>query len=454
MSHAQKQMDRTGAAETPPLPMRSSSASRGDGIGFHLLLGLAVTILLVGGIGAWAMTTPLAGAVIAGGTVVVESNVKKVQHQTGGVVGEILVREGDDVAAGQLVVRLDETTTRANLQILTQQLDRVVVQRARLESERLGLSEMKVPADLASRLSDPDVAALVQAERALFESRAKAIAGQQAQLRTREEQFHRQIEGLEAQRNAVEESADLVARDLISLEALYAKNLVSLERMRALQLDQSRLRGDRGRLSATIAEIQGRVSETQLQIIQIGEDMRKEVNEDLRDSEGREVELAERKLVALEQLRRTAIRAPQAGVVQELSVHTVGGVIAPGETIMLIVPEADELAIDARISPVNIDDVEAGQPVLVRFSAFDMNTTPICPGSVHRISADQIRDPNTQLSFFVARIAVTEEKSCLPDLQRLKPGMPAEVHIQTGERSVLSYFMKPLTDQMNRAFRQ
>jgi HlyD family secretion protein len=429
-----------------------SSATARDGIRANLLLGLAVTILLIGGVGAWATTTSLAGAVIAAGTVVVESNVKKVQHQSGGIVGEILVREGDTVAAGDVVMRLDETVARASLQILTQQLDRTIARRARLESERLGLAAMKIPATFEKRLSDLEVAALMEGERLLFESRAKALAGQKSQLETRAGQLRRQIEGLDAQRRSVDESARLVANDLESMGTLYSRKLVALERVSDLQLELSRLRGESGRLVAAIAEIEGKISETKLQIIQIGEDMRKDVNEDLRDMEGREVELAERKLVAQDQLARTTIRAPQAGIVQELAVHTVGGVIGASETMMLIVPATDGLVIDARISPVSIDDVVPGQPVAIRFSAFDANTTPICDGSVQRISADLLKDPQTQIPYFVARVKLDDRKTCLDETKRLLPGMPAEVHIQTGERNVWSYVMKPLTDQMARAF--
>ncbi len=436
-----------------PNQQRSASSAR-DGVRANLLLGLAVTILFVGGVGAWAAATSLAGAVIAAGTVVVESNVKKVQHQSGGIVGEILVREGDTVAAGEVVIRLDETISRASLQILTQQLDRTIARQARLESERLGHAAMNIPVALEKRLLDPEIAALMEGERLLFESRTKALAGQKSQLETRAEQFRRQIEGLDAQQHAVDESARLVAKDLESMGTLYSKKLVGLERISDLQLELSRLRGESGRLIAAIAEIEGKISETKLQIIQVGEDMRKDVNEDLRDMEGQEVELAERKLVAQDQLARTTIRAPQGGIVQELAVHTVGGVVGPGETVMLIVPGTDGLVIDARISPVSIDEVAPGQSVSIRFPAFDANTTPICDGTVQRVSADLLKDPQTQVSYFIARVKLDDRKACLNETKRLQPGMPAEVHIQTGERNVWSYVMKPLTDQMARAFTQ
>ncbi|RWG76533.1 MAG: HlyD family type I secretion periplasmic adaptor subunit [Mesorhizobium sp.] len=426
----------------------------GEGIRANILVGMAISLLLIGGVGAWAATTSLAGAIIASGTVVVESSAKKVQHQTGGIVGAILVREGDRVDEGDIMVRLDETMTRANLKIIAQQYDRTVARRARLQAERLGLSEIKLPNDLAKRLGDPDVDALVAGEKALFESRITADTGLKSQLQTRSEQLGRQIEGLAAQRKATDWSAALVEKDYDSLKSLYDKKLVPLERVSDLQLELSRLRGESGRLAAAIAETEGKISETRLQALQVDEDMRKDVNEDLRELDAKEVELIERKVVAEDQLARTEIRAPRSGFVQELAVHTVGGVIAPGETIMLIVPEQDRLVVDAMVSPGSIDDVVPGQPVSIRFSAFDATTTPECKGTVQRVSADLIKDPQRQISYFVARTVLDDQKSCLQNTKRLQPGMPAEVHIQTGERYVWSYVMKPLSDQVHRAFRE
>jgi HlyD family secretion protein len=429
-------------------------AGSGEGIRANMLFGLSVSILLIGGVGAWAATTSLAGAVLASGDVVVESNSKKVQHQTGGIVGAILVKEGDRVSAGDVIVRLDETTTRANLQIIAQQYYRTVARQARLQAERLGMPEIKFSGDLLERGTNPDLEAIIAGEKALFESRTKASTGLKSQLEARSGQLKRQIEGLNAQRKATEDAAALVERDYNSLQKLYEEKLVSLERVSKLQLELSRLQGESGRLAAAIAETEGKISETALQALQVDEEMRKEVNEELRELDGKEVELIERKVVAKDQLARTEIRAPQSGFVQELAVHTVGGVVTPGETLMLIVPEADNLVIDAMVAPASVDDVKPGQPVSIRFPAFDASTTPECKGTVQRVSADLIKDPQRQVSYFVARTILDDQADCLKDARRLQPGMPAEVHIQTGERNVLSYVMKPLSDQMSRAFRE
>lgn len=427
---------------------------KSDGIRRNVLIGLSISTLLIGGLGVWAGTSMLAGAVIAGGTVVVETSVKKVQHQTGGIVGEILVQNGDHVEAGQTLMKLDETMTRANLQIFAQQLDRADARLARLEAESIGAADMKIPVSLASRVNDPDIAELLVGERALFESRATFVKGQQAQLGERIGQYEQQIEGLKAQQKSNDDSLALTRDDFRTVEDLYRKKLVPLDRISALRQNIARLEGEDGRLIAAVAETQGRISETRLQITQLAEDQRREANTDLRDTEGKRVELMERKLVAEDQLSRTTIRAPQAGFVEQLQIHTVGGVINPGETIMNIVPQADRLVVDARVAPVSIDDVSPGQPVRIRFPAFDMATTPECHGEVDRVSADLIREPQQQVAYYEARIKVNDESTCLKGVRKLLPGMPAEVFIQTADRGVWSYFMKPILDQVNRSFKE
>ncbi len=424
-----------------------------DGIRTNLVLGMATCFLLVVGGGLWLGLSKISGAVIAPATVVVESNTKKVQHQTGGTIGAIFAQDGDHVNAGDVLVRLDDTLTRANLRIISQELDRATIRLARLEAEQRNLPEIELPPGIRARMGDVQVVALVSGERKVFESRAAALAGQKAQLKSRSQQLARQVEGLKAQQAAIDQSVVLLDGDLDDVEKLYKKRLVSKERVSGVRLDATRNHGESGRLAAAVAEAQARISETELQILQLDEQKSSEVAGELRDTEAKQTELSERMIVAENELARTDVRASQSGMIQESSVHTVGGVIGPGEVLMMIVPDTDNLVVDGLISPSRIDDVYPGQHVSIRFPAFDAGTTPVCEGSVQRISADLIKDQQRQLSYFSARIKVENRAACLTDAKVLKPGMPAEIHIRTDERSVWSYLLKPLTDQMSRAFR-
>lgn len=425
-----------------------------DGIRANLVLGLATTFLLIVGGGLWLGLTKIAGAVIAPATVVVESNVKKVQHLTGGTIGAIFAQDGDHVQAGDVVLRLDDTLTKANLQMISEDLNRATVHLARLEAERQGMSDMHLPAAIQAQMDNPQLAALVSGERAVFESRAAALTGQKAQLQSRSKQLERQIDGLKSQQAAEDNAVVLLDKDLADVEGLYSKKLVSKERLSTARLEATRARGESGRLAAAVAEAEARISETALQILQLDEQKRSDATSELRETEAKQTELNERKIVAQDELTKTTIRAPQSGTVQESSVHTIGGVIGPGEVLMMVVPDTDNLVVDALIPPSRIDDIRPGQPVSIRFPAFDAGTTPACQGSVQRTSADLIKDQQHQLSYFSARIKVENKSSCLTEDKVLKPGMPAEVHISTDERSVWSYLLKPLTDQMSRAFRQ
>ncbi|MBB6411262.1 HlyD family type I secretion periplasmic adaptor subunit [Mesorhizobium sangaii] len=454
MSLAPTQTADLTRSHAPTLPALQRSSMRGDGVRWTIGSGLVVVAALVGGIGIWAGTTSLAGAVIASGTVVVESNVKKVQEQTGGTVREILVRNGDKVTAGQVLVRFDDTVARANLGIIGQQLDRARLQMTRLEAETIGRDEMIIPDDLSARASDPAMAILIAGENALHRSNMTLLESQKAQLGTRNDQYREQIEGLKAQRDAALEALDLATNDLVIIQDLYAKRFASLDRLTALKTQTIQQKGEAGRLLAAIAEVEGRISENALASIQLDNDFRKSANADLREAEGKEAELVERKQVAMDQLDHMTIKAPQSGVVQELAIHTVGGVVASGETMMLIVPQTDDLVIDAQVPPLRIDDVSLGQAVVIRFSAFDRNTTPECHGTVDRISPDLVKDTANRTAYYEARINITDEAVCLKTATRLIPGMPAELHIQTGDRTVWSYLMKPITDQLSRAFRE
>lgn len=422
----------------------------------YIVSGMLIVGFVVFGIGGWATTYHLSGAVIGQGVVVVDSSVKKVQHPTGGIVGELRVREGDEVKAGDILVRLDETQTLANAMIVTQGVDELHARQARLEAEKDNADKITFPKALLERSGAPnsEAARSIVAERALFDLRKQARAGQKAQLTERISQLLEEIKGYTGQVEAKQKEVDLIHQELDGVRTLWKKNLVPITRLTSLERDTARLEGERSQLAGAIAQSKGKIAEVQLQIIQIDQDLRTEVGKDLIETRSKLSELSERKTAAVDQLNRIDIRAPQSGRVHELSVHTVGGVIAPGEQIMLIVPDTDALAVEVKIAPHDITQVYLGQAATVRFSSFDQTATPEVEGTVSLVSPDLTQDQRTGVSYYMIRIAVKPDQLKKLGTDKLMPGMPADVFIKTAGRTVLSYLTKPLMDQAERAFRE
>jgi len=385
---------------------------------------------------------------------VVDSNVKKVQHPTGGVVGEVRVRDGDRVKTGDIVVRLDETVTRANLAIVTKGLDELSARKARLAAERDGADTISFPADLLNRQKEPDTASAMLSERRLFELRRSARDGQRAQLRQRVAQLNEEIAGLNSQQVSKAREKLLIERELEGVRDLYQKNLVQISRLTALEREATRLEGERGQLIASIAQAKGKIAELELQILQIDQELSSEVAKEMRDIDAKIGEFVERKVTAEDQLKRIDIRSPQDGTVFQSNVHTVGGVITAGDAIMLIVPNADKLTVEARVNPQDIDQLQIGQKAMLRFTTFNQRTTPEIYGTVNRISADITTDQRTGMSYYTVRIGMSPEEIARLGEVKLVPGMPVETFVQTGERTVMSYLIKPLYDQFTRAFRE
>ena len=421
------------------------------------VIGAALIVAFVGCIGGWAATSELAGAVIASGTVTVKSNIKKVQHPTGGVVKELLVREGSAVTEGQILVRLDDTVTRSTLGVVRSQLDESNARHARLIAEREDAATVTFSQDLVARSGESNVADAVHGEQKLFESRKAARAGQRSQLRERISQSNEEVRGLTAQQQAKEGEIKLISEELTGVADLYKKNLVSISRYMQLQRERTRLEGDRGQFIAEIARARARISETELQIIQLDEDFRGGVLKDLRETQGKIAELVERMVAAEDQLKRVDIRAPHAGIVNLLTVHTVGGVIGNGETIMQIVPQGEELIVEVKVAPQDIDQIEVGGQAAVRIMAGNQRTMPELSGVVTLVSADLTREQTstgmTSTHYLVHTSLPETEVNRLGEF-RLVPGMPAEVFIQTYARSPLQYLIKPLRDQIARTFRE
>jgi HlyD family secretion protein len=418
------------------------------------LVGVGAVALFGGTLGLWAATSPLSGAVVASGQFVVDSNVKKVQHQQGGIVAELKVRDGDTVKAGDLLVRLDETVTRANQQIVVKQLDELYARKSRLEAERDTRAEVPMPPELAGRESIPDVMKAIADERRLFANRRNQRDGQRAQLSQRIEQLQGEISGIDAQIVSRNEQLVFLKKELEGLRDLFKRNLVPTLRIMPLEREAANMQGQKGQLAASRAQSEGKISEVRLQLLQIDIEMQTEVVKDLREIQSKTAELSERRIAADDQLKRMDVLAPSDGQVHQLAVHTVGGVITPAEPVMLIVPLADKLEIEARVAPTDVDQLHMGQSAVVKVMAGNQRVTPELSGVVSRVSADVTREQQTGATYYTVRIAVpASEKTKLGDLVII-PGMLAEAYIRTADRTPFEYIIKPLKDQIDRAFRE
>ncbi len=419
------------------------------------LLAMAAAIAIAGG-GAtvWSVAVPLDGALIASGTVAVEGNVKKVQHATGGIVARIHVVEGQTVQAGDIVVRLNETATRAGLAILVNELTALRVRLARLQAERDAARAMVIPKDLqASVAGNPEAAKIVEVEETLFRARTAARNGQKQQLGERIKQLREEIAGLEDQKVAAVGQLRIGRADFGAIDAINA-DLVKRPRRSELEREVYRMEGIVGELRSKIAQGLGRIAETELQISQLDRDTATEVSREIREVETRIAELAEKRTAAEDQLIRIDVRAPVSGVVHGLAVNTVNGVIAPGETMMTIVPTGQSLIVEARVAPTDRDQLYAGQKTRIRFPGLNQRTTPEIAGTVFRVPESATVEQQTGATYYLIGIRMTEADIAALGSIRLVPGMPTEAFIATGERTFASYLLKPLMDQMERALRE
>ncbi|MCB9992187.1 MAG: HlyD family type I secretion periplasmic adaptor subunit [Hyphomicrobiaceae bacterium] len=416
-------------------------------------IGLAVCFVLVFVIGGWLSLAPLSSAVIASGTIVVETSVKKVQHSTGGIVSAIYVQDGDHVALGDPLVLLDDTVAKASRDIYQSQVDEMLARQARLEAEVNGSSRIDF-GELEARKASQDVAELMLREQSVFDTRLQSKISQQNQLHEQIGQIGQEIEGLQAQSVAAEASTTLVQKELDGVRDLFSKNLVSITRVNSLERDLATLQGQNGQLQAEVARARGRIIETELQISQLDTEYRDKALATLSDTQAQLAELNERLTAAQDQLDRVLVTAPQAGVVHELAVHTVGGVVGAGELMMQIIPTADALVIDAKVAPQDIDRVSIGQEVRIHLHAGNTRTTPELTGTLTRVSPDLVVDERTGYGYYTVRVAMeADAQDMLGDLT-LIPGMAATIYIQTGSRTALEYLTKPLFEQISRTFQE
>lgn len=416
--------------------------------------GLIAIVAAVFGLGGLAATVKMAGAVVAIGDVAVESKIKQVQHPAGGVISQILVRNGDKVAAGQVLIRLDTTVSGPSASLTGASVDQLLARQGRLEAEREGRASLAFPAELARRSSEPAARAAMADEARLFQLRATSRLGQLAQLRERVSQLEEQIKGYQLQAQASREQARLIAGELESARELWEKRLVTIQRLNALERGAVELNGNAAALDANVAQARAGITEIRQQMIALDQEFRSQAGTELADVLQRLATLRQNQVLADDSFERSLIRAPQAGVVDKLAFNTVGGVVPPGETIMEIVPVADRLLVEAKVSPADIDQLHVGQLAMLRFSAFDMQTTPEIEGRVERVSPELGVDQRTGARFYTVIIRIPDNELTKLGPLKLLPGMPVEAFIQTGRRTMLNYLTKPLADQIKRSFRE
>jgi HlyD family secretion protein/epimerase transport system membrane fusion protein len=437
-----------------------------------IVIGIAIVFITFGVFGTWAGLAKLASSAMAPGVVAVDSDWRTVQHLEGGIVAAILVKDGDHVNAGDVLLRLDPTRSNAQLNIIDGQLDLARATEARLVAERDDAPQIDFPDSLTSRMDNEDVATVVAGQQLLFKARRASIQGQIAILNKKIAELNEQIQGLQVQQDSRKQQYDLIEQELTSLQDLFKKGYVTRDRILQLQRDAESLRGQRGQDLADIASAQNQIGEAQLQILQTQKDFSEKVVDELREVQAQIYDLEEKRVAAADEVSRIDIKAPVSGRVLGMSVHTVGGVIRPGEDILNIVPEDDELIVQAKVRPEDIEHVARGQTAQVRFTGLSHRTAPVLLGEVITVSADRISDrssasaatsptalaaaSSTTGSYYEVRIAISDQqlKRITDTGQEIVPGMPAEVMIETGKRTLLGFLLAPITDNFTRALAQ
>ncbi len=416
--------------------------------------GRLIILIFVVGFFGWSALAPLNSAIMAPGVIVVESHRKAIQHLEGGIVREIRVHDGQEVSAGQLLIRLEDVQAKASLDVMRGEADAMAAQIARLSAERDGKDHIDYPADLLARANDPHVADAMRGETNTFNTRRQTMLKQIDILTQRTQQNDRIISGLRAEVASIEQQQTLIDQETQSVQGLYAKGLSTLPRLLALQRQSADLGGQRGQLVEKIAQTQLASGENQLQIANLKNTQLSDVVKDLRDVQTKRFDLLDRLQAASDILARTSIIAPVTGKVVELTVHTKGAVIKPGEVVMEIVPVKDALEVEAHVRPEDADSVYAGMTARVTLSAYQQRRLPAIDGIVTNVSADRITDQRTGQAYF--NVQLTVDRTPLKDYPdaRLIPGMPVEAALQTGARTALDYFVEPITDVFRRGMRE
>lgn len=421
-----------------------------------LILGFLGLFVLVCGFGAWSFLAQISGAVVSSGRFEVDRNRQIVQHETGGTVAEILVDEGDTVAAGELLLKLDGAQLTSRLAIVEDQLYEMMARRGRLEAERDENDTMEFEAEvMAVARVDLDVQELIEGQRNLFSARRASVVQEINQLSKRSGQISSQIVGIDAQEVSLSRQLALIEEELTNQQSLLERQLTQAGTVLSLQRESARLTGQLGELAASKAEAEGRITEIDIERLKLSTGTREEAITRLRDLRARELELIEQRSALREEIDRLNIRAPVSGVIYDMQVRTPRSVIRAAEPVMFLVPQDRPLVIAARVDLIHIDQLVAGQDVTLRLSALDQRTTPELYGRVVQISADAFEDEATGQSYYRTEIILNEgEMEKLAEGTVLIPGMPVEAYIKTGDRTPMAYLIKPVADYFARAFRE
>lgn len=419
-----------------------------------LIAGYATVGILFGGLGTWAAVANVSSAAVAPGLVSVETNRKAVQHYEGGIVDDILVRENQRVSQGDVLVRLRPTQATANAEIFVRQLDAMLALEARLAAERDQLPSIIFPQRLLDRRGAEGVQRIMDDQVTQFKERRGSVDSQIQILQARIDQTSKEIQGLEAQEVAVRRQLDSLQEEVDRVRPVAEKGFFPFNRLMAMERDISNMTGRQGQLKADISKAHEVISETRLQIIQIRQKFSEDVLQRLQETRVQISDLEEKSRVAQDVLQRIDVRASQAGVVQNIKVHTQGGVIRAGDTIMEIVPIGDTLNIQARVSPLDINYVVPGLEAEVKFPSFRSRNLPLMFGSVKTVGADALFDEASKQSYYLAIIEVRQDT--IPEFyrERMTAGMPADVMINLGDRTVLDYLTSPLVDGLAKSFRE
>lgn len=415
---------------------------------------LAAALLIVGGVGGlvyWAGTTEIAGAIVAGGTLVVESHAKLVQHQDGGTIKAILVGDDEPVHAGQVLLTLEDIKIRARLDASTAQLSDALVEQARLEAEIEGKTEFAVPMTLAGA----NAADIVATQRQVLISDLADRDVQIAEFKEQVAQLEHQADGLAMQQQSIGHQLEILRGRAATVDALMAKQLAQADEASTLHLQLAATEGEQGRLTAAIAETRATIAEKLLAERQVQTAFLSARLEALRKARLTAAQALQDQRSAQDELDRTIVRAPESGIVHELVAHTIGGVVAPGETIMKIVPQTDSLLVAIRVDPNDIDQVRLGQPVTLRFTGFERRRLPEAVGSVEQVSPDLVTDQQGARSYYTVNVRIAPRSNAdWPADFHLLPGMPVEAFLTTGDRTVMSYLIHPFVEELQLAFRE